>query len=616
MFHSSIAKTIFFTNYYWLLLLLTNFNTFYQNYNTMKLFLTVLNLLIFSVLLRASSINYEVSMSEPHTHYFEVKMTIIDYQKEYIDVQMPVWAPGSYLIREFAKSIDEVTATFNKKILKVEKINKNTWRIFSQKAKEINVSYKVYAFEMSVRTSFLDASHGYFNGTSIFMFVDELRNQPSKVTIYPYKEWKKVSTALPKTADKGFVYSATNYDVLVDAPFEIGNHVTFDFTAAGVLHNVAMYGEGNYNIETLKTDMAKVVEACTAVFGENPNKDYLFIIHNLTVGSGGLEHLNSTTLQVNRWTYNETSYKGFLSLVAHEYFHLWNVKRVRPIELGPFDYNNENYTTLLWVMEGFTSYYDELLLLRAGFYTEEELIRKFSGSINYVENQPGNKVQSLAHSSFDAWIKAYRPTENSANTTITYYSKGGIVANMLDLMIINQTKGAKNLDDVMKYLYQEYYKKQNRGFTPKEVQQALEKVSGLKLNDFFENYIYGTQTFDYKTVFGYANTDVDIFSEKSLSLGVSLTGNVVRNVKRNTMGYDGGLNVNDEILAINGFRFSDNFAAIIEDKKVGEVLDILISRDNLIQILKIPLKESEFIRYMISSPKEKNSIYTKWMAVN
>ncbi|PIZ06520.1 MAG: hypothetical protein COY57_01525, partial [Flavobacteriales bacterium CG_4_10_14_0_8_um_filter_32_5] len=149
MFHSSIAKTIFFTNYYWLLLLLTNFNTFYQNYNTMKLFLTVLNLLIFSVLLRASSINYEVSMSEPHTHYFEVKMTIIDYQKEYIDVQMPVWAPGSYLIREFAKSIDEVTATFNKKILKVEKINKNTWRIFSQKAKEINVSYKVYAFEMS-----------------------------------------------------------------------------------------------------------------------------------------------------------------------------------------------------------------------------------------------------------------------------------------------------------------------------------------------------------------------------------------------------------------------------------------------------------------------------------
>ncbi|PKP46773.1 MAG: peptidase M61 [Bacteroidetes bacterium HGW-Bacteroidetes-12] len=582
----------------------------------MKVYLTVFILLIFNAFLNATNINYEVSMSEPHTHYFEVKMIIIDHQKEYIDIQMPVWAPGSYLVREFAKSVDEVSATFNKKKLTVEKINKNTWRIFSDKAKEVVVSYNVYAFEMSVRTSFLDASHGYFNGTSMFMFVDELRNQPSKITIYPYKDWKKVSTALPKTADKGFVYSATNYDILVDAPFEIGNHQTFEFTAAGVLHTVAMYGEGNYNIEQLKTDMAKIVEACTNVFGENPNKNYLFIIHNLTVGSGGLEHLNSTTLQVNRWTYNESGYKGFLSLVAHEYFHLWNVKRVRPKELGPFDYNNENYTSLLWVMEGFTSYYDELLLLRAGFYTEDELLRKFNSSINYVENQPGNKVQSVAHSSFDAWIKSYRPTENSSNTTISYYSKGGIVANMLDLMIINQTKNAKNLDDVMKYLYQEYYKKQNRGFTAKEMQQAIEKVSGLKLDDFFEKYINGTQTFDYETVFAYAGMEVVTLSEKSLSFGASLSGNKVRNIKRNTMAYDGGINVNDEILAINGHRFDDNFAEIIEDKKPGDVLEVLISRDNLIQTLKISIKESEFIRYVLTTPKEKNSIYKKWMKAN
>lgn len=579
----------------------------------MKIYLLIFNLFIFNLLLNAAAVNYEVAMPAPHTHYYEVKMVITDHQKEYFDVQMPVWAPGSYLVREFAKSVDEVTATFNKKSLKVEKISKNTWRIFSEKAKAVVIAYNVYAFEMSVRTSFLDMSHGYFNGTSMFMFVDELKNQPTKVAIYPYKDWKKVSTALPKTNDKGFVYSATNYDILVDAPFEIGNHETFEFTAAGVLHNVAMYGEGNYNIEKLKTDMAKVVEACTAVFGENPNKEYLFIIHNLTVGSGGLEHLNSTTLQVNRWTYNESGYKGFLSLVAHEYFHLWNVKRVRPKELGPFDYNNENYTSLLWVMEGFTSYYDELLLLRAGFYTEDELLRKFNSSINYVENQPGNKVQPVAHASFDAWIKSYRPTENSSNTSISYYSKGGIVANVLDLMIINQTKGAKNLDDVMKYLYQEYYKKQNRGFTAKEMQQALEKISDLNLNDFFEKFINGTQTFDYETVFGYAGVEVVVLSEKSLSFGASIAGNVVKNVKRNTMAYDGGINVNDEILAINGYRFDDNFAEIIEDKKTGEVLEVLISRDNLIQTLKIPIMESEFIRYQISTPKEKNSVYKKWL---
>jgi predicted metalloprotease with PDZ domain len=572
-------------------------------------------LLIPSFLLHAANISYEVTMSEPHTHYYEIKMSIKDYKKDYFDIQMPTWSPGSYLIREYSKNVEELIASSNGKQLNIEKVNKNTWRIMAQKANNVSIKYKVYAFEMSVRTSFLDASHGYFNGTSMFMLINDLKNTPHELTITPYKEWKKVSTSLPKTSKKGYNYIAPNYDVLVDCPVEIGNHIVFDFISAGVLHHVAMYGVGNYNIDTLIKDMSKITQECTNVFGFNPNKEYTFIIHNLSSGGGGLEHSNSATLQVNRWTYSEDSYKGFLSLVAHEYFHLWNVKRIRPIELGPFDYNNENYTTLLWVMEGFTSYYTGLILYRAGYYTKEEYIRRVNSAINNIENQPGNKVQPVAHSSFDAWIKAYSPNENSHNTTISYYSKGNVIGNMLDLMIINATSGEKSLDNVMQYLYNEYYSKQNRGFTNKEMQSALETVSGLKLDDFFIKYVNGTETIDYPKILGYAGLSTEIIINNEASLGVSTSRNKVTRVHRYSSAYEGGLNVNDEILAIEGFRVNGNINDYIQGRQVGSEINVLISRNNLIQSIIFPLLKKGYTNYFISDDlNEKNIIHQKWLS--
>ncbi len=578
-----------------------------------KLILTLL--LILPILLQAANISYEVSMPQPHTHYYHVKMNVTDYGKDYFDIQMPVWSPGSYLIREFAKGVEDVTATFNKKMLRAEKINKNTWRIYAEKANNVVINYKVYAFELTVRTSFIDASHAYFNGTSIFMYIDELKNTPHNLTIIPFKDWKKVSTSLPKMAGgKGFQYQAPDYDILVDSPVEIGNQETFDFTSAGVIHHVAMYGKGNYDVEKLKVDMAKITQACTDVFGENPNKEYTFIIHNINHG-GGLEHLSSTTLQADRWTYQGGSYKGFLSLVAHEYFHLWNVKRIRPITLGPFDYNNENYTNLLWVMEGFTSYYDELLLYRAGFYNEDEIMRRFTGSINSIENQPGNKVQPVTHASFDAWIKYYRSNENSYNTTISYYTKGSVIANMLDLEIINATKGKKNLDDVMQYLYNQYYKKENRGITDKEMQSALEKISGLKLDTFYEKYINGTQTFDYSKTLGYAGLKVEIVENKNASLGLAASGNKITKVYRGSSAYEGGLNVNDEIIAIDGYRVNGDVNDFVEGRKVGDEISVLINRGDIIQTITFPLLEKGSKRYFIFNDGEKkNSVHQKWLS--
>lgn len=579
----------------------------------MRILILLLSILV-SQQLFSATINYEVSMPKPHTHYFEVNITITDYKKEYFDIQMPVWAPGSYLIREFSKNVEKFQVFSNQKEIKTTQVNKNTWKIFSNNASNIKISYLVYANELSVRNSFVDASHGYFNGTSMFMFVKELMNQPTTLKIIPYVEWKKVSTSLKKISDTEFLYEAPNYDILVDSPVEIGNHETFSFNAAGLTHHVAMYGQGNYTIEKLQVDMAKVVKAATDVYGENPNTAYTFIIHNLTKGGGGLEHLGSTTLQVNRWTYEGEDYKGFLSLVAHEYFHLWNVKRIRPSSLGPFDYNNENYTDLLWVMEGFTSYYDELLLYRAGIYTEDEILRKFTGSINSIENQPGNKVQSAAESSFNAWIKGYRPNENSYNTSISYYTKGSVIANMLDLMIAESTKGKKSLDDVMKFLYQEYYKKQGRGFNITEMRKAVEKVSGLDLTLFFDKYVFGTETFDYKTIFNYANYEMLILENRKISIGISQSNNFIKSVTRNTSGYEGGLNVGDEIIGINGFRFDGDFYNFISDKKVGDKISVLISRDDILQTIEFPLIESTSLSYKLTKKDDsENIVYKKWL---
>jgi predicted metalloprotease with PDZ domain len=265
-------------------------------------------------------------------------------------------------------------------------------------------------------------------------------------------------------------------------------------------------------------------------------------------------------------------------------------------------------------MEGFTSYYDELLLYRAGIYSEDEIVGKFRSSINNIENQPGNKVQPVAHASFDAWIKAYRPNENSYNTTISYYTKGSVIANMLDLKIINATKGKKSLDDVMKYLYSEYYKKEQRGFTTAEIKKGIETISGLDLTDFFNDYIYGVKTFDYSTIFGYAGFTVETILNQKPNFGVRLSNNFIKSITRNSSAYDGGLNVNDEIIAINGYRVNDNLDDFIENKNVGDNMKVLISRDDIMQTIEFPLKERGYTSYFIDrSTQEMNVVCKKWL---
>jgi predicted metalloprotease with PDZ domain len=558
----------------------------------------------FSILLSyvslGQSINYRLKMEKPQNHYFQVEMELTDFKENEVTVKMPVWAPGSYLVREFSKNVDLVKAKDEKgQVLAVNKKTKNAWVISKGAAKKVVVSYEVYAFELSVRTSFLDLTHGFVSGSGVFMYVDGHQELAGQLTVVPFKDFAKVSTALPKSAEsvaadgvQSFVFK--NYDQLVDCPIEIGNQEVFTFKAAGVLHTVAIYGAGNYNVDRLKSDMAKIVETATGVVGENPNKEYTFIIHNVVDGQGGLEHCNSCTLSVNRWTYSDAEYLGFLSLVAHEYFHLWNVKRIRPIELGPFNYDEENYTSLLWVMEGFTTYYDELLLVRAGYTDDTDYLQKLQGTVNYVEGSVGARVQPVAHASFDAWIKAYRPNENSSNTTMTYYSRGQMLAALIDVMIVSKYDGKKCLDHFLQQLYNKYYKKLNRGFSEQEFKIELEELLGENLDGFFAKYVNGTDIAPLSETFAKVGVQVTEIGLPRASFGAGLRQDggktIVRSIRAGSAAELAGLSVNDELIGCNGYRVDQtDFEQFVNGVENGAQFKILVSRDDILYELSVKM---------------------------
>ena len=554
-----------------------------------------------------AKILYNVTFPQVQAHYVDIEMNIEHLNQSTLVLKMPVWTPGSYLVREFAKSVEGFTVSANGKEIPFVKTRKNWWSINTKGLNHVTIKYKVYCFEVSVRTAFVDISHAFLSTSGIFMYPEGMLNQPSTIHIVPFGGWDKVSTSLDMVNNDPFPVHAPHYDILFDSPIEVGNQDVFSFDAAGVHYQIAMYGGGNYDKEKLKTDVAKIVAQETAVYGENPNKHYVFIVHNYLRGGGGLEHLSSTVLGASRDAYGTPrGYQNFLSLVAHEHFHLWNVKRLRPIALGPFDYDNENYTTDLWIAEGFTAYYEDIILRHANLIDADNYLGVMANDINQVENTPGKKFQSIADASYDAWIKAYRPTENSNNSTISYYSKGSVAAMLLDLEIINDSNAQYSLDDVMKYMYHEYYKTLKRGYTDAEFKKGLEKFAGKNLDDFYKKYVYGVADVDYNKYLGYAGYQItdEAAGTNDPSLGI-MTANsggkiFVTSVLRDGSAWVDGINVNDEITSVDGIPVTDA-NSILANKKVGDKLSITINRDGLSLVLPVTLLRNALVKYKIET---------------
>jgi predicted metalloprotease with PDZ domain len=355
--------------------------------------------------------------------------------------------------------------------------------------------------------------------------------------------------------------------------------------------------------------------------GESPLDRYLFIIHHQPGIGGGLEHLFSTTCHTSPNAYaTEASYKGFFGTLAHEYFHLWNVKRIRPVALGPFDYENENYTHMLWVAEGFTNFFEEVILKRAGIYTDEDVLKNHANAVNFSVNSTGANVQSVTESSWDAWVKYYRPNENSANSTISYYTKGGMLASLLNAKIIANTNGDKALDDVMRLLYQKYYKGLGRGYTDEEFQQACEDIHGSDLDYFFENYVSGIKDPDYVQIF--KGVGIDLIDknkdENKPYVGISERGGAVFRMSSDGSAFHSGVSVGDYILSIDNQK-GQNFSDAVSKKKVGDKMQVSVARNNVQFDFEFELKKDERKAYELQKMKNlkpaQEKLYQKFLGM-
>jgi predicted metalloprotease with PDZ domain len=438
-------------------------------------------------------------------------------------------------------------------------------------------------------------------------------------------EWK-VATGLPPVAGQVNTFRAENFDILYDSPFEVSNFKQIDFQVRGVPHRIVIDGEGNYDPERMRRDVQKIVEAETSMLGEIPYHDYTFILHLRANTGGGLEHLNSTALGFRRFNFaDEKGWRGFHGLVAHEFFHLWNVKRIRPDALGPFDYTKENYTRELWVAEGITEYYAHLMVRRAGLASNEIYLDHLARQIKDFQETPGRKIMSAEESSFNSWIKFYRPDENSDNSEISYYDKGELLGLLLDLDIRRRTNNAKSLDDVMRYLYTEFYKK-GRNYGPADFQKTCELLAGASLDPFFSRYVRGRDELAYNDFLAASGLRLDQDGESPGTLkgflGAELEDSgefiLVKSVRAGAPAYEQGLNANDRIIALDGARVNkQTFEALIAAKHPGDMVHLAVFRFDDLRMIDIKLSgrtDSPYRIRPVPQPDEQQSrIYKSWL---
>jgi len=586
----------------------------------------------------SSDISFTVSMPRPNTHLLEVEMRMqipanLQVPNE-TDLVMPVWTPGSYLIREFERHVQDFEAlSVSGHRLDWTKVNKNTWRVNTNGVRLWRARYRVYANEFSVRTNELNADHAFWNNAALLMYPDGSISKPSSLRIVPANGWK-TATGLPPVDGQPNTFRADNFDILYDSPVEVSNFKQIDFQVRGVPHRIVIDGEGNYDPERMRRDVQKLVETEVGLFDEIPYHNYTFILH--LRGGGGIEHLNSTSLGFRRNGFgNEEGWRGFYGLVAHEFFHLWNVKRIRPDVLGPFDYTKENYTRSLWVAEGITDYYGNLVLRRAGLITDKIYLDQLARRIQNFAETPGRLEMSAEEASFNAWIKEYRPDENSINSSISYYSKGELLGLLLDLDIRRRTHGAKSLDDVMRYLYTDFYQK-GRNYTPEDMQRACELMAGVSLDQFFSRYVRGRD--ELVPAYRDALAGVGLRLEQAggdvgqldgaiplkafLGADLEQTGDrlLITHVRAGAPAYEQGLNANDQIVALDGARVTkETFEARIAEKKPGDTARVTVFRFDDLRTFEIRLGSHVDAPFRIvpvaQASDEQKRIYQAWLGV-
>jgi predicted metalloprotease with PDZ domain len=557
--------------------------------------LALLCALVSGVPLRAQSleaIRYTLRFPAPHTHYVEVEAAVPTGGRPQVDLYMATWTPGSYLIREYQRHVEAVAANAGGRSLSVDKTTKNRWRIATGGAPSVTLRYKVYSREMTVRNNWVESAFAMINGAPTFLTLVERAARPHEVRVELPAAWKRVETALIPIAGSTNTFRAEDFDTLIDSPIVIGNPVTREFIVDGKKHVVLFEGDtALVDADRAVADVQKVVQAGRGVMGSLPYPHYYFMTM-VTESSGALEHKNSYLGMTGRFvTRTRGAYLSWLSTLAHEYFHAWNVKRLRPIELGPFDYENENYVKTLWVAEGFTDYFATILLGRAGILTEAEYLDGLSSQIEQVQGTPGRLVTPVNMASFDTWIKQYRPDENTANMSVNYYPKGAVIAFLLDARIRRATNGARSLDTGMQWAMQRY--SGEKGYTPAQFYAVMSEAAGVDLKDWFAKTAESTDELDYTEMLDYYGLrfrPVDPKTQPPAIGGGTRNDNgrlVITSVRRGTAGLDAGLNVDDEIIAIDDVRVraADGLAPRLAQYRPGDKVTFTVARrDRLMKI--------------------------------
>ncbi|MBB5446234.1 MULTISPECIES: M61 family metallopeptidase [unclassified Paraburkholderia] len=575
-------------------------------------------------------IRYTIVPGNPAAHLFEVTVTVADPDPAGQRFMLPVWIPGSYMVREFARNIVTLRAVNDAgRKVRVEKIDKHTWQAAPVKG-ALTLRYEVYAWDLSVRAAHLDDTIGFFNGTSVFL--SPLGHEDAQCVVdiqkpqgAAYRGWR-VATALPEargTKRYGFgEYRAQNYDELIDHPVTLGEFALATFKAHGVPHDVVIGGRViGLDMERLCKDLKRICEAQIALFEPKskkaPVERYVFMTQAVTDGYGGLEHRASTALICNRTDLPvqgreamSEGYRTYLGLCSHEYFHTWNVKRIKPAVFAPYDLGVENYTSMLWLFEGFTSYYDDLILVRSGVISQDDYFGLLGKVIGGVQRGSGRLKQSVAESSFDAWVKYYRQDENAPNAIVSYYTKGSLIALAFDLTIRAQTGHQKSLDDVMRLLWKrfgrDFYRGKLVGVDESEIEAIFAEASGAQLAELFAEGVRGTRDLPLDALlapFGVALAP-DVDKNGKPSLGVRLRGGAdcaLATVHEGSAAQKAGLSAGDVLIAIDGLRVTGgNIDALLSRYQPGAKVDVHAFRRDELRVTQVKLDGPEVARYKLA----------------
>lgn len=582
-------------------------------------------------------IRYEVSCLAPNTHYFDVTLTVERKEAGPLSFAMNAWTPGAYKIEGFAGRVHgETFADESNKNLDFEKVDKSTWHL-PHAGRRVTVKYQNFALDLGIHRSYLDDTRAVINGCSLYMCVVGMQTEPVEVAFKIPASWKKIETGMNPVRGKAHTFKVDSFDDLVDCPVFMGNPTVETFKVRGKPHHVVIDGPGNYDLPQLVEDTKKIVEAAADVFGGLPYEHYTFLCELTPDRFNGLEHKNSTHMIFPRWTFQpRKDYVTALSLIAHEFFHTWNVKRMRPKGLGPWDYSKETYTTLLWLAEGFTSYYDMLLLRRSGCISPREFLDSIGREIRRLKMTPGRLVHSLEDSSRDAWIKLYAAHPDSPNTTISYYNKGALFGMALDLSIRDATKGKASLDDVMRLLYQRFYSDEDRGFEQKDVEQVVKEVAGKRLTALFDHVVRSTAEVDWDKYLALAGLELssrqhapvpsklrpgDVTTKKAY-LGLKLSSGkpaVISNVLSDGPCLAAGFCANDELIAFDGQRVDDGkIEKLMALWGPGKKITVTLARSGILQERTVTLAERPVFDFAIQ-PRAKSSaaqqnVYKGWIS--